>query len=87
MKKWLPSLITRTPQEGYELAIQLAAKGVELIQPNEQIRRKLRPKYSRDPASIIAADQVIAIHFQTVAAANNYWKGSTSRDTPQYRTK
>lgn len=86
MKKWLPSLITRTPQEGYELAIRLATKGIELIQPNEKIRKKIRPKYSTNPDNIIAADQVIAIHFQTIAAANNYWR-SPSRNTSSYNTK
>lgn len=86
MKKWLPSLKTNSPQEGYELAIKLSQKGVEYIQPDEQIRKKLRPKYSRDPDSIIAATEVIAVHFQTVAAANNYWKGP-NRDSPQYRAK
>lgn len=74
MEKWLKSLKTKTPQEGFELAIELATKGVEYIQPDEKIRKKLRPKYSRDPDSIIAASHVIAANFQTVAAANNYWK-------------
>lgn len=74
MNKWLPSLRTKTPQEGFELAIKLAQKGVEYTQPNEQIRKKLRPKYSKDPDSLSFASQVIAINFQTVAAANNYWK-------------
>ncbi len=74
MEKWLTSLKTRTPEEGYELAIKLATKSIELIQPSETIRKKLRPKYSRNPDSLIAASEVIAIHFQTVAAANNYWR-------------
>lgn len=74
MNKWLYSLRTKTPQEGFELAIKLAQKGVEYTQPSESIRKKLRPKYSKDPDSISFASQVIAINFQTVAAANNYWK-------------
>lgn len=74
MQKWLTTLRTNTPQEGFELAIKLAQKGVEYTQPCEAIREKLRPKYSRDADSLIAASQVIAINFQTVAAANNYWK-------------
>lgn len=73
MEKWLSSLKTRTPQEGFELAIRLATKGIEYIQPSESIRKKLRPKYSRDPDSLIAASEVIAIHYQTIARANNYW--------------
>ena len=74
MRKWLTSLKTDTPQEGFELAIKLSQKGVEYTQPSEKIRQKLRPKYSRDADSLIAASHVIATNFQTVAAANNYWK-------------
>ncbi|GFZ80476.1 hypothetical protein GCM10010978_21990 [Compostibacillus humi] len=74
MEKWIRSLKTNTPQEGFELAILLAQKGIEYTQPSVAIRKKLRPKYSKNPDSLIAASEVIAIHFQTVAAANNYWK-------------
>lgn len=78
MKKWITSLQTKTPQEGFELAIKLAQKGVEYTQPSEAIRKKLRPKYSRNPDSLIHVSQVISINFQTVAAANNYWKDKKS---------
>lgn len=74
MKKWITSLKTKTPQEGFELAIKLSQKGVEYTQPSEAIRKKLRPKYSNNADSLISVSQVIAIHFQTVAAANDYWK-------------
>lgn len=74
MSDWLPGLKTSTPQKGFELAIKLAQKGVEYTQPSADIRKKLRPKYSKNADSLIMASQVIAIHFQTVAAANNYWK-------------
>ena len=74
MKPWLKSLKTATAQEGFELAIKLSQKGVEYTQPSEAVRKKLRPKYSRDADSLIAASQLIAINYQTVAAANNYWK-------------
>ncbi|WP_179151991.1 hexameric tyrosine-coordinated heme protein [Oceanobacillus senegalensis] len=78
MNDWLTSLKTKTPQEGYELAIELARKGVGYIQPSEKIRKKLRSKYAKDADSLMFASQVIAIHFQTVAAANNYWKDKRS---------
>jgi hypothetical protein len=71
---WLPSLKTATPQEGFELATKLARVGVKATQPSAEIRDKLRPAYDHDSAQLIAASQVIAIHFQTVAAANNYWR-------------
>ncbi len=72
---WLPSLITATPAEGYDLAIKLARMAVKMTQPNEDIRAQLREEYDKDTDSLIAASQVTAIHFQTVAAANNYWRG------------
>lgn len=74
MDQWLKSLKTATPQEGFELAIRLSQKGVEYTQPSEKIRKKLRPKYSRNADSLISASHVIATNYQTVAAANDYWK-------------
>ncbi|MGM8213204.1 hexameric tyrosine-coordinated heme protein [Virgibacillus sp. W0430] len=82
MEKWIKSLKTATPQEGYELAIKLAQKGIAYTQPSERVRKKLRPKYSRNADNLIAASQVIAIHYQTVAAANNYWRVSTRNSRP-----
>jgi hypothetical protein len=74
MNQWLTSLKTNTPQEGFELAIKLSQMGVKYTQPSEEVRKKLRPKYSNDADSLIFVSQVIAVNFQTVAAANNYWK-------------
>ncbi len=71
---WLSSLKTATPQEGFDLAAKLARVGVKLTQPSAEVRDKLRPSYERDTAQLIASSQVIAIHFQTVAAANDYWR-------------
>ncbi|MCO5089783.1 hexameric tyrosine-coordinated heme protein [Bosea sp. (in: a-proteobacteria)] len=71
---WLASLRTATPQEGFELATKLARVGVKMTQPSAEIRDKLRAAYDQDSAQLIASSQVIAIHFQTVAAANNYWR-------------
>lgn len=74
METWLTSLITETPQQGFELAIKMARMGVKYTQPDAGVRDKLRDKYANDPDSLTAASQVIAVNFQTVAAANNYWK-------------
>ena len=71
---WLPTLKTATPQDGFELATKLARVGVKAVQPSAEIRDKLRASYEQDSAQLIASSQVIAIHFQTVAAANNYWR-------------
>lgn len=71
---WLTSLITPTAQEGYELAIKLARMGIKYTQPSDEVRQKLRPVYAEDAGNLIASSHVIAVHFQTVSAANNYWK-------------
>lgn len=71
---WLTSLITATPQEGFELALTLSRRGVKYTQPDTEVLHKLRPQYANNPDSLTAASQVVAINFQTVAAANNYWR-------------
>lgn len=68
------SLITDTPEEGFQLAITLARKGVTSTQPNRDVLFMLRDVYANDPDALIASSQVIAIHFQTISAANNYWR-------------
>ena len=72
--KWLVSLETADAQSGYELAIKLSRMGVKYTQPSDEVRGKLRPEYSVNADSLIACSQVIAINFQTIAAANNYWR-------------
>lgn len=68
------SLLTATPEEGFQLAITLARKGVTATQPNREILFELRDVYSRDPDALIASSQVVATHFQTISAANDYWR-------------
>lgn len=72
---WLATLITATPQEGFELAITLSRRGVKYTQPDVDTLKKLRPEYAESADALTAASQVVAINFQTVAAANNYWRG------------
>lgn len=74
MANWLTTLQTDTPQEGFELAITLARKGVGYTQPDPQVRDSLRGGYATDAEVLTAASHVVAVNFQTVAAANNYWK-------------
>ena len=71
---WLTSLITKTPQEGFELAITLSRRGVKYTQPDKAVLENLRAAYANSAEGLTAASQVIAINFQTVAAANNYWR-------------
>ncbi|MEI3613048.1 hexameric tyrosine-coordinated heme protein [Pseudogracilibacillus sp. SO30301A] len=74
MTDWLTSLQTNTPQEGFELALKLSRKGVEYTQQSDEIQNKLRAEYAKNADSLTLASQVAATHFQTIAAANNYWK-------------
>ncbi|WP_237049437.1 hexameric tyrosine-coordinated heme protein [Lentibacillus amyloliquefaciens] len=39
-------------------------------QPSAEVRNKLRPEYAEHPDSLTMASHVVAVHFQTVAAAN-----------------
>ena len=71
---WLTSLQTDTPQEGFELAITLSRRGVKYTQPDVEVLKRLRSDYAESADSLTAASQVIAINFQTIAAANNYWR-------------
>ena len=71
---WLTTLITRTPQEGFELAVKLSRMGVKITQPDTKVLKKLRADYANNADSLTAASQVIALNFQTIAAANNYWR-------------
>jgi hypothetical protein len=75
MASWLPSLITETPEEGYDLAVKLARVAIKLTQPDADMRDKLRPEYAENADSLIAVSHIVATHFATVAAANNYWRG------------
>ncbi len=73
---WLSTLKTSTPQEGYELAIKLSRMAVKYTQPSAEVRDKLRLDYAANADSLTAVSQVVAVNFQTVAAANNYWNRS-----------
>ena len=71
---WLPTLKTETPEEGYELALKLSRMAVKKTQPDEDARTAMRPQYANDADSLTAVSHVVAVNFQTVAAANDYWK-------------
>ena len=68
------SLITSTPEEGRALALTLARHSIHAIQPDEEVLKAGRPKYSTNADSLIAASPVVAIEFATIAAANNHWR-------------
>ena len=68
------SLITKTPEEGRQLAVKISRLIIKLTQPDPEMREKLRPVYAEDAAMLIAVGQTVATEFATIAAANNYWK-------------
>jgi len=67
-------MITENSQSGFELAIKLSRMGVKYTQPSDEVRSKLRPVYENDAGSLIASSHVVAVHYQTISAANNYWR-------------
>jgi hypothetical protein len=71
---WLVTLRTDTPQQGYELAIKLSRMAVKLTQPSDEVRIRLRAVYEVDADALIASSHVVAVNFQTVAAANDWWR-------------
>ncbi len=71
---YLPSLITETPEEGYQLAIKLSRLAVKFTQPSAEVRARLQPTYAENADSLVLVSQVVATNFQTVAQANNYWR-------------
>ncbi|WP_303730898.1 hexameric tyrosine-coordinated heme protein [Paracoccus solventivorans] len=71
---WLTSLITETPQAGFDLAVTMARKAVTTTQTDKDTLHKLRPNYAHDPQSLIGVSGVAATWFATIAAANDYWR-------------
>jgi len=74
MDNWLPTLITATPSEGYDLAVKLGRIAVKKTQPDAEVRDQLRKLYEADANALIAVSQVVATHFATIANANNFWR-------------
>lgn len=70
----LPTLITATPAEGFQLALKLSRLGVSQTQHDKSVLKAGRPEYAKDPEQLIQASQTVAINFQTVAQANHYWR-------------
>ena len=48
--------------------------GVKYTQPSDEMRKKVRDDYADDAEVLTQASQSIAINFQTIAAANDYWR-------------
>lgn len=52
---WLSSLIVKTPEEGFDLAIKLSRVAVKKTQPNDETRKRLPPVYEEDANALIAS--------------------------------
>jgi hypothetical protein len=68
------TLLTATADEGRALAFTLARHSIHNIQPDLDVLKQGRPVYASNPDSLVAVSQVVAIEFQTIAAANDYWR-------------
>jgi hypothetical protein len=71
------TLIAATPDEGRALGIKLAMLTVKTIQPDDEVRQRLRPSCAESAGSLAAAAQVVAIEFATIAAANDHRRSVT----------
>ncbi|TCP36074.1 hexameric tyrosine-coordinated heme protein [Sphingomonas sp. BK235] len=74
MDRWLGSLLTQTPEEGYQLAIKLSRTAIKMTQPSPEARERGRHVYEESADSLIRVSHVVATNFATVAAANDYWR-------------
>ncbi len=71
-------LVAATPdEEGRALAIKLVRLPIKAIQPDGDVRQRLRPSHAENADSLTAAAQVVAIEFATIAAANGYRRSTT----------
>lgn len=68
------SLLTASPEEGFQLALKIARLNVAAIQTDVEIRKRLRPVYAESSEQLIASAQVTATYFDTIAQANHYWR-------------
>jgi hypothetical protein len=73
-ESWLLTLNTNTPQEGFELAVKLSRLAVMVSQSCDDNRQGAHPMQPDDASQLIGAAHVIALNFQTIAAANDWWR-------------
>jgi hypothetical protein len=71
---WLSTLQTVTPQEGFELAAKLSQLGMLLSQPADDVGKGSPADRPTTRTQLIAAAHVIALNFQTIATANDWWR-------------
>lgn len=67
------TLITATPEDGFDLAITLSRFAVKATQPDMDTLKNLRSEYASNADSLIALSHVVAVHYSTIAQTNRYW--------------
>jgi len=58
--------------------MKLSRMAVKITQPDAGNREKLRPGYDNDAKDLIAISQIVALNFQTIAAASRCWSQEPS---------
>jgi Hexameric tyrosine-coordinated heme protein (HTHP) len=71
---YMPSLITKTPLEGRNLAIIIVRKTVGTIQRDGAVKHEIRDIYSEDPMMLMRSVELVNKEFAIIAVANNYWR-------------
>lgn len=80
MSDFPTSLLTGTPEEGFDLAVKLSRLAVRKTQPDRDILKQLRPAYDQNAPALIAVSHVVAVNFQTIATINKGWTGSLQKE-------
>lgn len=73
-KDYMPSLITKTPLEGRNLAILIVRKTIGTIQRDGSVKHAVRDVYAKDPEMLMRAVELVNKEFAIIAIANNYWR-------------
>jgi hypothetical protein len=71
---YMPSLITKTPLEGRNLAITIVRKTVGTIQRDSNVKHAVRAVYAKDPMMLMRSVELINLEFAIIAKANDYWR-------------
>ena len=74
VQDYMPSLITKTPLEGRNLAILIVRKTVGAIQRDGTVKHEVRDIYAEDPMMLMRAVELVNKEFAIIARANNYWR-------------
>ena len=73
-KDYMPSLITKTPLEGRNLAILIVRKTIGTIQRDGAVKHAVRDVYAKDPEMLMRSVELVNKEFAIIAVANNYWR-------------